>query len=114
RVQNLGRVTDSMMLDWTFDFQRVGDTVIKTLRPQHPLAAQRSPIEFSLQGNFDESDPKLREAFRRSFGFGSSDRVDIPGESLTSFSVRGPEFLAGMKRPTRFILERMSTTPGVG
>ncbi|WP_071289338.1 restriction endonuclease [Mycolicibacterium llatzerense] len=96
RVRNLGDVVDSVDPDWTIDFARVGGTDQLTVRPQHPLAAERNPIGVKIQTRpLDEIDAALREHIERTLGYGSSTPVVIPGEAVESVTVTGPEFLAG-------------------
>lgn len=96
RVRNLASVVDSVDPDWTIDFARSGGTEQLTVRPQHPLAAERNPITFEVQTRpLDEADAALREQIERTLGYGASTPVVIPGDAVESITVTGPEFLAG-------------------
>lgn len=96
RVHNLGAVIDSVDPDWTIDFARMGDTEAFTVRPQHPGAAQRSPIGVAVQIRpLDDGDVQLREHLERTLGYGTSTPVLIPGDAVESITFTGPEFLAG-------------------
>lgn len=94
RVRALGNRADNIDPDWTWDFQRRGDTVIRTLRAQHALAHEVSPVRLSLKTRPEAMDAGLTAAFTRSLGYGTAEEVELPPEGVASLTVDGPEWLS--------------------
>lgn len=112
RVHNLGTVVDGVDPDWTVDFSRMGDTQTLAVRPQHPLAAERSPIGITVQTN---ALPESASAhLERVLGYGMSTPVVIPGDAVESITMTGPTFLAGPWPPGEVQIEPPSHTAAIG
>ncbi|MFD9400277.1 hypothetical protein ACFWA4_15875 [Streptomyces sp. NPDC060011] len=95
RVRRLGERADTVDEDWTWDFERRGDEVTRTLRALHPQAPERSPITIQMTGRPDGMNDQLTAAINRTWGFGIAEEVAVPPEALESLTIRGPEFIAG-------------------
>lgn len=94
RVRALGSRADNIDPDWTWDFQRRGDTVIQTLRPQHALAHEVSPVRLTLTTRPEAMDTGLTAAFTRTLGYGIAEEVELPPEAVASLTIDGPEWLS--------------------
>lgn len=95
RVRRLGERADTVDQDWTWDFERRGDEVTRTLRALHPQAAERSPITIHMASRPDRMDDQLTAAINRTWGFGIAEEVTVPPEALERLTISGPEFIAG-------------------
>ncbi|MET7609276.1 hypothetical protein [Streptomyces avermitilis] len=94
RVRRLGERADTVDQDWTWDFERRGDEVTRTLRALHPQASECSPITIHMASRPDGMDNQLTAAINRTLGFGIAEEVTVPPEALESLTIRGPEFIA--------------------
>ncbi|MFG1697263.1 hypothetical protein [Nonomuraea sp. NPDC049309] len=93
RVLDLGKVVDQCDEDWTFDFSRQGDQVFRTLRAKHPRAHERSPIQLTVEHSLGE-DSALSQQIRRTFGYGTDEKVVLPAEIVERLTITGPEWLS--------------------
>ncbi|MGH1552305.1 hypothetical protein ACRAWF_09710 [Streptomyces sp. L7] len=73
-MRALGSRADNIDPDWTWDFQRRGDAVIRTLRPQHALAHEGSPVRLTLTTRPEAMDAVPIRPNRTSTGAGSPGR----------------------------------------
>ncbi|MFD5470953.1 hypothetical protein [Streptomyces sp. NPDC127105] len=103
RVRALGNRADNIDPNWTWDFQRRGDTVIQTLRAQHALAHEVSPVRLSLKTRPEAMDAGLTAAFTRALGYGIAEEVELPPEVVASLTVDGPEWLSNTVSDVRVI-----------
>ncbi|MFE9813077.1 hypothetical protein [Streptomyces sp. NPDC005548] len=94
RVRRLGERADTVHEDWTWDFERRGDELTRTLRALHPQASERSSITIPVASRPDGMDDRLTAAINRTLGFGIAEEVTVPPEALESLTIRGPEFIA--------------------
>ncbi len=90
RVQALGGVADDVDPAWTWDFARVGDLTVQTLRAKHPSAQLTNPItgNFTVAGSHDEL-----SAFAGVLDYGSFTPIRIPGEMVTGFRMTGSQLV---------------------
>ena len=88
RLRALGGVVDDVDPAWTLDFQRVGDTIVQTLRAKHPLAAQTNPINVNFTAKVLPDDKHLA-AFQRAIDYGSFTPAVLPGRLVENFQVAG-------------------------
>ncbi|MFJ6539933.1 hypothetical protein [Streptomyces sp. NPDC091385] len=103
RVRALGSRADNIDPDWTWDFARRGDTVIQTLRAQHALAHEASPVRVRLKTRPEAMDAGLAAAFTRSLGYGIAEEVELPPEAVASLAIDGPEWLSKTVSDVRVI-----------
>ncbi|MEV0186669.1 hypothetical protein AB0I54_46945 [Streptomyces sp. NPDC050625] len=94
RVRALGGRADTVDPDWTWDFQRHGDTVIQTLRAKHSRAHEVSPISLRLVGRPEAVSADLTAAITRTLGFGIADDIVLPREAVESLTIDGPSWLS--------------------
>ncbi|MFI6218574.1 hypothetical protein ACIBCD_41740 [Nocardia brasiliensis] len=94
RVGGLGELVDSADLDWTFDFQRAGNTVSQVLRAQHPRAHLTSPVSFNFRTRFGPEHAELEQRYQRKIGFGTADAVELPPEVVRDIEITGPPSVA--------------------
>ena len=115
RVQGLGSVIDSSDPDWTLDFGRINGTEVIAVRPQHPQAAKRSPISFSVTTRpLGEEHAELRAHIQRGLGYATASPIVIPGNAVEAVTFSGPAFLAGNYPPGEVRLGPFTHTPAVG
>ncbi len=114
RVDSLGKLVDSADLDWTFDFHRVGDTVVEVLRAQHPRAHIVSPVAINLRGQFGPQHEQLKQQLQRKVGFGTAETIQLPPETVDSVEVTGPEFVARQFESSTVVIGAAEPAPGVG
>ncbi|WP_055479265.1 hypothetical protein [Sphaerimonospora mesophila] len=93
RVLNLGKVVDKCDRDWTFDFARRGEQVVRILRGKHPRAHQTSPIHITVEHSLSE-DSELSKQIRRTLGYGTDEKVVLPAEIVERLTIDGPEWLS--------------------
>lgn len=93
RVRALGSRADGIDPDWTWDFTRRGDMVIQTLRGQHALAQEVSPVRLLLTPRAEAVDAGVRAALNRALGYGIAEEVRLDPEAVESLSIEGPEWL---------------------
>ncbi|MFD3308613.1 hypothetical protein [Streptomyces sp. NPDC058694] len=103
RVRALGNRVDNVDPNWTWDFQRRGDTVIQTLRAQHALAFEVSPVRLSLETRPEAMDAGLTAAFTRALGYGTAEEIELPPEAVASLTIDGPEWLSKTVSDVRVI-----------
>ncbi|MER7050597.1 hypothetical protein [Streptomyces jumonjinensis] len=94
RIFALGIRADNVDPDWTWDFERQGRMVKRTLRAKHPQAHTVSPVSLTLTGRPEVMSPSLKAALTRSLGFGTAEEVVLPPETVESLTVNGPAWLA--------------------
>ncbi|MGW5330896.1 hypothetical protein [Streptomyces sp. NPDC004014] len=94
RVRALGGRADTVDPDWTWDFERHGDTVIRTLRAKHSRAHEVSPISLSLVGRPEAVSTELAAAITRTLGFGIAEDVVLPAEAVQCLTIDGPSWLS--------------------
>lgn len=92
RLRSLGETVDSVDKDWTFDFIRRGETVVNVLRPQHPRAAEVSPIRISLRVDETALTEGSRAMFRN-MRYGLAGLLEIPESALREVHIDGPELV---------------------
>ena len=96
RLRDFGSVVDSVDPDWTLDFGRFSGREVIALRPQHPQAAARSPITFSITTRpLGDERADLRAHIERGLGYATADPIIIPGNAVESVTFGGPAFIAG-------------------
>lgn len=94
RVRALGGRADGIDDHWTWDFERRGDTVIRTLRSKHARAHEVSPVSLRLIGRTEAMSADLSAAITRTLGFGTAEEVVLPREAVESLTVDGPAWLS--------------------
>jgi hypothetical protein len=94
RILALGIRADNVDPDWTWDFERQGGLVSRTLRAKHPRAHEVSPVSLTLAGRPEAMSADLKAALTRSLGFGIAEEVALPREAVESLTVKGPSWLA--------------------
>ncbi|GGY18934.1 hypothetical protein GCM10010358_82430 [Streptomyces minutiscleroticus] len=114
RVRALGARADTVDEDWTWDFERRGDLVVRTLREQHPLAHKRSPITMRVVGRATEMNTDLTAALNRALGFGIAEEVTLPPHVLESLTIEGPEFIAQRITDATLTWKPVNPTASVG
>jgi hypothetical protein len=114
RVRALGARADTVDEDWTWDFERRGDLVVRTLRQQHPLAHERSPITMRVAGRTAGMSTDLTAAINRTLGFGIAEEVILPPHALESLTIEGPEFIAQRITDATLTWKPISSTAGAG
>lgn len=90
RVAALKAVVDSGDDHWTWDFATQGSTIIKTLVPKHPNAAQVSPVSVAFTAALGDAHNELWTSLRRSLDFGLSGEHTLPADTVKSFRIDGP------------------------
>ena len=95
RVAALAKQTDTLHPDWKLGFFSDGDIVGTTLVAKNAKAAERSPITLTLDTAFGPDEEELRKSFDRAISFGTPGRIDLPASVVRSFTVDGPDFVAG-------------------
>ncbi|WP_145978782.1 hypothetical protein [Granulicoccus phenolivorans] len=111
RLQALGSVVDDIDPAWTWDFARMGDTTIQTLRPKHSAAGQTNPIHLKAMVHCDDDDPHLA-AFRQAVDFGSFTAVALPGEFVSELEITGSPLVE--REELNRTLERIELHPATG
>ncbi|WP_280247394.1 MULTISPECIES: hypothetical protein [Nocardia] len=114
RVGNLGKLADSVDLDWTYDFHRVGDTVTQVLRPQHSRAHIVNPVHITVRAQFGPQHIQLHEQFQRKVRFGTGERVALPPENVKGIEVTGPAHVARQFDSGDVVIDVGKAAPGVG
>ncbi|WP_133754025.1 hypothetical protein ACF3NT_05640 [Naumannella halotolerans] len=94
RMHSLGSVIDGVDPNWGMDVSRVDGLVCVSPRAKHSRSAEVAPISITTEVEFGAEDHVLRDAFRKSVGFGSSRPVRIPAENVRSFKIEGPPLFA--------------------
>ncbi|MFE3956048.1 hypothetical protein ACFXPS_17875 [Nocardia sp. NPDC059091] len=115
RIGNLGELVDSVDLDWTYDFHRIGNTVSQVLRPQHSRAHIVSPVHVTVHGQFGPQHTELSEQFQRKVRFGTAERVELPAETVKGVDITGPEHVARQFDSAFVVIDvGDAVAPGVG
>ncbi|MDX5569483.1 hypothetical protein PYK79_48170 [Streptomyces sp. ID05-04B] len=108
RVQALGQRVDDLDTHWSLDFARQGEAVVQTLRPQHPLAAEVSPIHLHLT---TRTEGTQREVAERLFGFGTAEALRLSASEVEEFRLEGPEWLRQTSHHVAVEIRPMLTEP---
>lgn len=95
RVAALSKQTDTLHPDWRLGIFSDGDIVGTTLVAKNPWAAERSPITLTLDTAFGPDEEELRKSFDLAISFGTPGRIDLPASVVRTFTVDGPDFIAG-------------------
>jgi hypothetical protein len=95
RVAALSKQTDTLHPDWRLDFFSDGDIVGTTLVAKNPQAAECTPITLKLDTAFGPDEEDLRKSFDLAISFGTPGRIDLPASVVRTFTVDGPDFIAG-------------------
>lgn len=114
RVRALGTRADNVDSDWTWDFQRQGNTVIRTLRGKHALAHETSPVQIHVIGRPEAMTPQLTAALDRALGYGIAEEVDLPPEAVARLTVDGPPSLTKTVTDVRVTWKPEPSTAHVG
>jgi hypothetical protein len=115
RVNSLGRLADSADLDWKVGFASSDDATSVTIRPRHPQALERSPIQFTVElDQLGEEHAELQQELLQTVGYAPSGRLRIPSEVVRSVRLSGPEFIAGDYPPGAVEIVSPPTGPRVG
>jgi hypothetical protein len=93
RVRDLTRVADSLDPDWKIESTARDGVVTHLLLAKHRRAAEKSPITLSVTGAFGPEHTSLAAVFRRSLGFGTSEAVTLPPETVRDLTFTGPSWL---------------------
>lgn len=113
RLNNLGRVADSLSPHWGVDFARRGRAIELALRPKHVAAAVDDPITAQIKVAFGPDDGTELAAFKRSMGFGARGQVRLPPSVVTGASIASshPLFSSDMANPEVILEGRSRTGP---
>ncbi|MGW3520585.1 hypothetical protein [Streptomyces hydrogenans] len=114
RVRVLGGRADTVDPDWTWDFQRRGDTVIQTLRAKHPRSHEVSPISLRLVGRPGAMSTDLSAAITRTLGFGTAENVSLPSEAVEYLTIDGPSWLSRTVTDVEVLWKPAPTSAPVG
>jgi hypothetical protein len=114
RVRALGGRADTVDPDWTWDFQRRGNTVIQTLRAKHSRAHEVSPISLSLVGRPGAMSADLTAAVTRTLGFGIAEDVVLPSEAVECLTIDGPSWLSRTVTDVEVLWRPAPTSAPVG
>lgn len=114
RVRALGGRADNLDPHWTWDFERRGDLVVRSLRGKHPLAQQASPIRVHLTARPEAISDGLNGAITRTLGFGTAEEVDLPPEAVASLTIDGPAWLSQTVTHARVIWKPAAVTAHAG
>jgi len=114
RVRALGSRADNIDTDWTWDFARRGESVIRTLRAKHPLAHEVSPITLRVTGRTGALGADLTAAITRTLGFGIAEEVTLPPTTVESLTIDGPAWLAETVTSPMVVWKPVPTAAGAG
>ncbi|MFC8668542.1 hypothetical protein [Streptomyces sp. NPDC057199] len=114
RVRALGSRADNIDTDWTWDFARRGNTVMRTLRAKHPLAHESSPITVRVTGRTDAMSTDLTAAISRTLGFGIAEEVILPPEAVESLTIDGTAWLSETVTSPTLIWKPLPTGAAAG
>lgn len=114
RVHDLGKLADTTDLYWGVDFARSGNRVSYSMRPKTQDAHNKRPIELTVAGEFGHQHAEIRNAFRNTFGFGASDPIVLPADTVRTLKIVGPEFIAGTHCGVEVMINPISLNSHIG
>lgn len=96
RVSDLAKSADAISAYWGFDIEVKNGVTTQTLVPKRPDAAEKEPISWIAQLQFDEQHKDAKNRFRQVMEYGSFEPVTLDASVVKRLEQKGPEWAEGV------------------